>query len=66
MGLAFGQPGGLPAGQVKEIQPAVDREDRAGVAVLAQEALRAGGVLGSVARGADQRHRARREQGLCE
>ena len=42
----------------------VHRHDAAGIAVLAQEALRTRGVLARVARSADQRDRARREQRL--
>ena len=44
----------------------IDRDDPSGVAVLAQVALRARGVLRRVAGSADQRHRARREQRLRE
>ena len=42
----------------------VDRHDAPGIAVLAQEALRTRGILARIARGADQRDRARREQRL--
>jgi len=45
------------AGQAEDFTPGrIHREHLAGVAVLHQEALRAGGVLLRVARGADQRH----------
>jgi hypothetical protein len=44
----------------------IDRDDSAGVAVLAQEALRARGVLARVAGSTDQRDGFWRKEGLCK